>query len=119
MSSPCGCDQDKPIMKVYIASPYTKGDPAANVRAQIDAAHEIMDARMFPFAPLMAHFHHLVHPRSWGDWMKIDIVWLMSCDCVLRLPGESQGADYEVQVALGREMPVYYSIEELFKEMGI
>jgi hypothetical protein len=29
---------------IYIASPYTIGDVAANVHVQIEAAHKIMDA---------------------------------------------------------------------------
>jgi len=30
-------------IKVYIASPYTKGDPAVNVKRQIDMADTLMN----------------------------------------------------------------------------
>jgi hypothetical protein len=39
--------------------------------------------------------------------------WLAVCDCVLRLPGESKGADAEVKFAQEIGKPVYYSIAEL------
>ena len=44
------------MVKVYIASPYTKGDTAVNVKRQLDAVDELMDAGFAPFAPLYSHF---------------------------------------------------------------
>jgi hypothetical protein len=40
------------------------------------------------------------------------MAWLAKCDCLLRLPGESKGADNEVFWAKKLGMPVYYSIQE-------
>jgi nucleoside 2-deoxyribosyltransferase len=100
-------------MKVYIASPYTIGDAAVNVKRQIDAANALMNIGLTPFLPLLSHFQHLVHPRPYEDWLKNDIAWLLACDCVLRLDGASKGADYEVEVAKANSIPVYYSIDDL------
>jgi hypothetical protein len=100
-------------MLVFISSPYTVGDVAMNVRAQIDAANELMDLGHTPFLPLLSHFQHLVHPRSYQDWIDNDLAWLRVCDCVLRLPGESAGADLEVKEARRICKPVYYLIEEI------
>ena len=102
-------------LKVYIASPYTIGDTAVNVRRQIDVADIIMDMGLLPFAPLMSHFHHIIHPRSYENWLEWDFEWLASCDFVLRLSGESKGADMEVAKAIELGIPVVYSIEELYK----
>ena len=107
------------MTKVYIASPYTIGDTAVNVRRQIDAANELMDMGLLPFAPLMSHFHHLVHPRTYEQWMSWDLGWLASCDCVLRLGGESIGADIEVKEAIRLGKSVYYSIDEIKKALAI
>jgi hypothetical protein len=41
--------------------------------------------------------------------------WLKSCDCVLRMSGDSPGADKEVMLAEVLAIPVYYSIEELLE----
>lgn len=39
--------------------------------------------------------------------------WVESCDCLLRLDGESKGADIEVSRAKELKIPVFYSIDEL------
>jgi hypothetical protein len=38
---------------------------------------------------------------------------LRHCDGVLRLPGESTGADQDVAIAHERGLPVYYSVEDI------
>jgi hypothetical protein len=38
---------------------------------------------------------------------------LEHCDAVLRLPGESTGADQDVAIAEERGLPVYYGIDEI------
>lgn len=35
------------------------------------------------------------------------------CDAILRVPGQSKGADQDVQLAKELGIPVYYSLEEL------
>jgi hypothetical protein len=104
---------------VYIASPYTLGDVAINVKVQLDTVDKLMNKGFAPFAPLYSHFQHMVHPRPYTDWIEIDLVWVEVCDCVLRLPGESKGADGEVEHALKHNKPVFYSIEEMCKYYGL
>jgi len=100
-------------IKVYIASPYTFGDPAVNVRRQMDYADKLIDLGFYPFAPLMSHFQHMHNPRPYEQWMEIDAVWVTACDCVLRLSGKSTGADREVKQAQGEGKPVFYCVESL------
>jgi len=38
---------------------------------------------------------------------------LQHCDAVLRLPGESRGADEDVAIATARGIPVYHALEEV------
>lgn len=38
---------------------------------------------------------------------------LERCDAVLRLPGESRGADQDVAIARRRGIPVYFSLDEV------
>src|SRR6478736_1522455 len=101
------------MIKVYIASPYTKGDVAVNVRRQLDCANELMNLGFLPFAPLYSHFQHMVHPRPYEHWLKIDLEWVKVCDCLLRLDGDSSGADGEVQFAYELNKRVFYNIESL------
>ena len=101
------------MIKVYIASPYTLGDVAVNVKRQIDCADELMNIGFLPFAPLYSHFQHMIHPRPYEDWIQIDLEWVEVCDCVLRLEGESHGADGEMIYAKQLGKPVFKSIEKL------
>jgi len=103
------------MIKVYIASPYTLGDVAVNVKRQIDAADELMNLGFVPFAPLYSHFQHMVHPRPYQDWIKIDLEWVKVVDCVLRLDGESTGADGEVDFATELGKPTFYNYKDLIK----
>ena len=101
------------MIKVYIASPYTLGDVAVNVKAQIDVADALINLGFAPFVPLYSHFQHMVHPRPYQDWVTLDLEWVKSCDCILRLPGESSGADGEIKFAKELGLSVFYSLEEL------
>jgi hypothetical protein len=101
------------MLKIYIASAYTLGDVAVNVKTQIDTVDVLMNYGFAPFAPLYSHFQHMVHPRPYKDWIQIDLEWVKSCDCILRLEGESTGADGEVKLAKALGMEVFYSIDEL------
>jgi hypothetical protein len=94
------------MIRVYIASPYTNGDVAENVRAQMDAADRLMDLGFCPIVPLYSHFQHIFKPRPYEDWMKIDLAKLEMCDIVLRLPGYSPGADLETEHAAKVGIPV-------------
>jgi hypothetical protein len=105
----------KKKIKVYIASPYTKGDVAVNVKRQIDCVDVLMDLGFAPFAPLYSHFQHIVHPRPYDDWANMDLVWVEVCDCLLRLTGDSRGADKEVKLAYDLNKPVFYHIDDLIK----
>ena len=98
---------------IYISSPYTKGDQAANVGVQIAALHRIMDLGAAPIAPLIYHYAHITRPRSYEEWLAIDLELVRRSDAVLRLPGESAGADREVELALQLGKPVFTSWDSL------
>lgn len=43
----------------------------------------------------------------------MDLEWMDHMDAVLRLPGESAGADMEVAHAKALGLPVFYSIDDI------
>lgn len=100
-------------MTVYIASPYTKGDVACNIHRAILTADLLIEMGHTPYVPVLTHFWHLVIPHPWEFWIEYDLKLLPMFDCVLRIPGESEGADREVAQAKNLGIPVYYSLEEL------
>lgn len=103
-------------MRVYIAGPYTQGDPVINVRNAMDAADKLLVHGIIPFCPHLTMFWHLVHPHCWETWLNYDESWLSLCDAVLRLPGSSIGADREVAYALCHGIQVYDDIESVIQD---
>ena len=100
-------------IRVYIASPYTKGDVALNVRRQIEVADKLLNMGYIPFVPTLSHFWHMVCLEPYEVWLDYDLKWLPVCHVVLRLDGESSGADREVEYAMNKNIPVVWSVEEL------
>jgi len=92
---------------VYVSSPYTNGDTGENVRRACLTGDALLEMGHIPLIPHLTHFWHFISPKSWDDWMKIDLALLARVDCVLRLDGESKGGDLEVKVARKLGIPVY------------
>jgi hypothetical protein len=111
----------KPML-ILIAGPYasgTGGDPdlmAANLARLEEAAWPIFRAGHVPMI---------------GEWVALPVLrgadappadqvlyptaqrLLQHCDAVLRLPGESTGADQDVAIARERGLPVYTAIDQI------
>ena len=98
------------MKRIYIAGPYSAGDVAVNVRNAIQAANSLLDWGFWPYCPHLTHFQHLLFPRPYEDWLRLDLEWLAVCDAVLRLPGMSPGADREVARAHELDLPVFHDI---------
>lgn len=101
-------------MIVYIASPYTAyADKQEAVSVQIDAFAILRDLGYEPIAPLLSHYIDQRHPASYERWLQWCLAMVGVCDVVLRLPGESAGADREAAEAKRLGKPVAYSIDEI------
>lgn len=114
----------KPV--VYIASPYTKGDPCINTWWQVQVFNCLLnEGRVTPVAPLISHFLHTMHPRSYEDWIQYDLEILHTCDALVRLDAshdgldyleeDSPGADNEVDYMKKLGRPVFFSINDLYE----
>jgi hypothetical protein len=101
------------IARIYVAGPYTKGDVAVNVRNAYEAANRLADLGFAPFVPHATHFWHILFPRPYEFWLELDHQFLPCCQAVLRLPGESAGADKEVQLAGALGIPIFIEIDSL------
>lgn len=86
-------------IRVYIAGPYSKPDPCANTNTAMIAWDALWVAGYAPYCPHWSHFQHTFRPRPYEDWLAYDLEYLRTCDVLVRLPGESSGADAEVAVA--------------------
>lgn len=100
-------------LRVYIAGPYTKPDPCVNTNRACRVWDDLWHLGFAPFCPHWSHFQHTMRPLPYADWLAFDLEWLPACDALLRLDGESSGADAEVEAARKIGMPVVHSVEEL------
>jgi hypothetical protein len=101
---------------VYIAGPLTSsGDVAMNVRAALEAAEEAARQGFWPYVPHLTLFWHMIYPHHGRHevsfWMQLDRAWLEQCDALVRLEGESIGADMEVEWAGELSIPVFTKAE--------
>lgn len=115
---------------IYIASPYTKGDPCINARFQCEIFDQMLtDGKAWPVAPLLSHFQHSVFPRHYQDWIDYDIAMLPLYDGCVRLNAsypalnyeikESSGADGEVAYFLAAKKPVFFSLQALYVAIAL
>ena len=111
---------------ILIAGPYrsgTGGDPArmaVNLAALENAAWPLFRAGHIP---MIGEWVALPVLRSAGadidDPLADQVLYptaerlLARCDAVLRLPGESTGADQDVAIARERGLPVYHHLEDV------
>ncbi len=106
------------MKRIYIAGPYSQGDVAQNVRAAYEAANALADLGFAPFVPHHTHFWHMLFPRPYEDWLKLDLEFLPCCDAVLRLSGPSSGADGEVMRAESLGIPVFRDRDSLVRHFA-
>lgn len=108
------------MKRVYISGPITKGDRLHNFTQALVAERELLRAGFAPFNPM----NTMVLPFAWDGefsherWLQRDFAWIEVSDAVLRLPGESVGADEETKYAECWDVPVFESIDELREELA-
>ena len=95
---------------VYIAGPYSTGDPVINTRNAVMAGDTVRGDDVAPYVPHLSMFWHFLSPWTYKEWLRLDFQWLRKCDVLIRLPGKSPGADDEVQEANRLGIPIYYSV---------
>jgi hypothetical protein len=101
---------------VYLAGPYSIPDPELNVKRIIALADELLDdGVVVPLVPHLTHLWDEISPRPVDDWYAYDLELLARCDALLRIPGESIGADREEQFARYIAIPTFCSKSTLYK----
>lgn len=103
----------KPRPRVYIAGPYTTPDPAVNTAKAMGVWHDLQDRGFSPLCPHLSHFLHMHKALPYEEWLAYDNEWIPCCHALLRMEGESSGADKEVELATRLGIPVFYSVREL------
>jgi hypothetical protein len=124
----------KPVARparVFISGPISRGDLAHNVNQATAAFVALAKAGLAPFCPHWSVYSKPVEPPSnvgvvlceatvhgndemtHADWLGIDLAWVAASDALLRLPGESVGADMEVAEAVRLGIHTFTSVEQV------
>lgn len=90
-----------------MSGPITKGNRSWNFYQAAEAQRMLLDAGYAVLNPMLSMAHMDGHNISWETWIASDLAFIEVCDLIVRLPGESKGADLEVAHAIERGIPVF------------
>ncbi len=131
-------DHDELPPLIYLAGPISKGNIVANVAQADDAMLALMEAgfavvnpmltcwagagrvlteRPMTYAKPLASAHGGFAYLRHEDWLRNCFPVVARCDAVLRLPGESDGADAEVAFAKSKRIPTFTDLAELVRTL--
>jgi len=101
--------------RVYICGPVTTGDMVKNQNDGADAQVELIRRGFAPLNPTLSLSLSEIHRRRirHTEWVDVAYAWIECCDAVLRLPGNSVGADLKCDYAVDLGKPVFRSVASL------
>lgn len=111
-------------LRVYVAGPISKGDTVENVWNGIRVGRQLLKLGFAPYVPHLDAYMTLNASANFGgteeevsdQWRMLlewDLEWVLASEAVLRLPGESKGADLECMRAEAHGIPVFHNIAPL------
>lgn len=106
-------------LRVYVAGAISKGDLMVNIRRAVDAGAKIIDAGHEAFVPHMSCYFNIIHPFHYERWMTWDFAWIEVCHALVRIPGESSGADREMVFARDHNIPVYLGVDDFLNSIQV
>lgn len=99
-------------IRLYIAGPIRKGNLADNIQKATDVACAFAKLGYAPFVPHLSCYFDgpdgecsnsasCVQPKAENrlnaeEWIRIDLAWVEAADILIRIRGESAGADAEI-----------------------
>jgi hypothetical protein len=115
------------IMLILIAGPYRSGtnDDPVLMKKNLDYLEAVaLPLFRMGHTPMIGEWValpllHLAGSKKPGDEVYEEILYpvakrlLEKCDAVLRLQGESKGADEDVRIAKERGLKIYYHLEDI------
>ncbi len=104
----------KPL--IYISGPMAVAPGSsytANIRRGIDAAEAIERLWGIPYLPHTQALWGIVYPgKPESTFMERDLAFVDACHALVRIPGESKGADIEERLALEIGKPIFHVVLE-------
>ena len=93
---------------IYLSGPITKGNRNQHFYRSCELQRALMQNDYAVINPMLS----IVMPSAWQPdmphelWLKMDLEIISRCDMVIRMPGESVGADEEIARAVLLGLPV-------------
>lgn len=106
----------KPL--VYVAGPIT-GAEIRNTQDAVRVATRLRDGEhgdggvVVPHVPHLTVLWDMIDPASYERWLAHDFDVIEHCHALFRMPGESKGADREVEYATKLGIPVFRDVQRL------
>ena len=96
---------------IYLAQPISKGNSFQNIRDGVIVSDFLMRKGYVVFNPGLSALHDMIiYNTPYELYMSQDFAWIEKCDCLIRLPGDSPGADREIEYAKQHNVPVFYGV---------
>jgi len=102
----------KTPLKVYIACPITLDPDGTNFDNSCEAQRQLLAAGFAPLNPGLTMMLPGGQDIPHSTWMASCLPWVASADLLIRLHGESTGADDEVSLALQLGIPVFCTFDD-------
>ncbi len=94
------------LKRIYISGPITKGNRSLSFYQACEAQRLLLLAGYAVLNPMLSIQHPDGSNIDWEVWIDSDLAWVECSHLVLRLPGESKGADVECKFAADHGIPV-------------
>jgi len=110
------------VIRVYVAGPVGKTDAGRSARLEAgeSAGVSLIRSGLVPVIPhLYARLPGADDLLSYEGWMALCFCLLDSCEWLVRIPGESPGADREVARARAQGKPVFFGVEQAVRALAL
>jgi len=110
--------------RVYIAGPMTNGSGRnfnmKKVHEALEAHFRLIEMGFVPHCPHLTIFCEFMAPDriTYEQWLELDKSYIEDADFVLRIPGESSGADRECQYACSLNIPIIKDLEKFLEKFS-
>ncbi len=100
--------------RIYISGPISRGNRTHNFAQACEAHKKLIDYGAAPLNPMLSMLHPDAYNIEHATWIECDLPWVEVADAVLRLSGESVGADAECEHAERHGVPVFRDMGHLW-----
>jgi len=102
---------------VYISCPMRLGNWTKNVRTAARVQCDLMRKGYSVINPIGSWLTDIVEPLDFETWINNDYGLIDVSDAIIRIPGESEGADLECDYAIRQDKELFWDLRELYGEL--